>query len=320
VLVVIDDSVPSSSRAPVLEHALRDMMWTLQDFPGANYFASDLNLALVPASLAANGVINGVSPKLWPDDPACPQPSGPYLHDSRLCDNPSNHQGTTSDALACAALHMPATELPSRPMETIRALLDEGGLANTSGFRRKDAQLNLVVITSEDDPAVASEAQRGEYSDFLAKTTQNPDLMTAIAVVAPEAAQGLAAFTRLMWGEFNDIATDSWSGLSWITQGIERRPAYACVDWPAVDVDPAHPGVHPDCYVAERDIFASGAVERPIAFCKGDGADADPCWETRIDRLRCPASGIEFHIVRSEFACIPSYTIRYLFTCATRLD
>ena len=319
VLVVIDDSVPSSARAPVLEHALRDMMWNLQDFPGDTRYASDLNLALVPASLAANGIIDDVSARLWSADPACLQPSGPYLHDSRFCDSPSNYQGTASDALACAALHMPATGQPSRPMETLRALFDQGGLAESSGFRRKDAQLFLVLVAADDDPAVATDAQRTEYADFLGKLAQDPYSTPAIAVIAPAAAQRLAAFANIMEGAFDDIAADSWSGPAAITQPGESWRDFACIDWPVVDADPTRPGFHPDCYVAERDVSAAGVVESPIPFCRAEGADPDPCWKTTWNPNRCPNNAFEFKIVRSEFACLPSYSIKYQFTCATKL-
>jgi hypothetical protein len=320
VLVVIDDSIAQGPRAPILERALRDMMKSLQNFPGDNLFTTDLNLALVPASLASSGSIDLATARLWPDHPACFQPGAPYLHDARMCDSPSNYQGTADEALACAALHMPATGLASRPLETIRALLAPGGLAESSGFRRKDAQLAVMVVTTEDDPAVASPEQRTEYADFLAHIAQDPDLMPDIAVVAPAAAQGLVGLAKLMRGAFNDIDADAWAGPSWITQERERGLANLCVDWPVVDVDAAHPGAHPDCYVAERDVSESGVVEHPIPFCQGDAADADPCWKTRLDLLRCPDARAEFQIVRSEFACIPSYIIKYQFTCAVNLQ
>jgi hypothetical protein len=122
-----------------------------------------------------------------------------------------------------------------------------------------------------------------------------------------------------MYGAFDDLAADFWSGPNSITQFVEGKPQYACVDWLVVDVDPTQPGVHPDCYVAEHDVSAAGRVENPIPFCQVDGAAADPCWQTRFDLNRCPGTGFEFQIVRSEFACLPSYSIKYQFTCATKL-
>jgi hypothetical protein len=176
------------------------------------------------------------------------------------------------------------------------------------------------VVTAEDDPAVASEAQRNEYANFFGKNAQDPYSMpaVAVAVVAPTAAQGLSAFAHLMHGSFDDVAADSWSDPEWLTMTGEGERSALCLEWPVVDVDPTQPGVHPDCRAEERDVSAAGVVARPMPFCQGDAADPDPCWETTMDFLRCPLTGLEFKVVRSKFACMPSYWIQYRITCATK--
>lgn len=319
VLIAVDGSVPSGPQAPVMERALRAMVERLPDLAEIWLHKMDLNLALVSASLATNATIDGASGGLWPATPLCPQPNGPYLHDARSCDSPSNYQGTLGDALACAALHMPVTGQPGRPLETLRALLAPGGLAETGGFRRKDAPLYLVVITREDDPAAASDALRTEYADALGANA--PDWVTMVAVIAPASAQGLLAFAGLADGAFDDLAATSWTGPAWIAEPhIAVDWEVPCVDGQIVDAAPEAPGIHPDCFVEERDRSATVLVERPIPFCQGAGADPDPCWKTRPSHGRCPAPGLEFQIVRSEFACMPDYSINYLYTCATNLQ
>jgi hypothetical protein len=222
-------------------------------------------------------------------------------------------------------LHLPVTGLPSRPLETIRALLDQGGLAVSSGFRRKDARLDLVVVTAEDDPTAATEAQRNDFANFVWNLVPDPDWEPSmLAVIAPAGAQGLASLADLMNqsrnrnGAFDDLAADSWSGPEWIAESnVTRERQAACEDRAMADADPSQPGVHPDCYVEEFDFSHALQVEHTIPFCQGNGTDPDPCWRTRLNYDRCPASGIEFQIVRA-FACMPSYSINYAFTCATR--
>jgi hypothetical protein len=210
-LIVLDDSVASGPYAARLESALRALANGIKS-PCDGELNPDLNVALVPASM-------GTTSPSWPATPYCLLPSGPYLHAAKLCDAPNNFQGDLADALSCAALHLPPSSLPPRPLEAIRAFLQPGGLAEAGGFRRKNSYLLLVIVSSQDDPTIADAKTLAAYRDFLGTVVESPDDAILASIVAPAAAPGLASFVKSFGenGDFSDITTAAWSAIPFVT-------------------------------------------------------------------------------------------------------
>ena len=321
-LVVLDDSVASGPYAPRLESALRTMMRNKMPYSAWDRYEPDLNVALVPAAMGFENT--GASPpsRLWPETAYCPMPSGPFLHTARLCDAPSNILGDWADTVACAALHLPASGQPPSPLETIRSLLEPGGLAETSGFRRKNVPLLLVIVSTQDDPTAADAATLAAYRDFLGTVADPPDEALLAGVVAPTTAKGLSAFAESFGenGALSEITDESWSAIPFVTEEHLIRDFFPiCIDWPVDDADPNAEGLQPDCVASEIHRSLSAArTEQILPRCLDDGSTPKPCWSVSWNPNRCAPDKFEFVVEEAPPVCLPSYVVRYSFTCAIR--
>ena len=314
-VVVLDDAVPPGPHAPVLEQALRQTAGYLTDAMNSGTRGIDLNVALVPAAYTAT------SPPLWPASPSCPQPSGPFLHASQMCDAPSNFAGELGDALACAALAMAPSGVAARPLDALHAILAPAGAGG--GFRRPDAFLAVVLVSTSDDPNLATPAEVARQHDYLRGLVVDPDYALTVAVVAPASAQGLVAlassFGDNAW--FSDVEASSWPALPNTAEYFTWREWWpSCVDATGVDTDPNTDGIQLDCVATELDVSASTRTEAVIPRCPDSGTAAEPCWKVVHDTNRCPVNGLEFLVGGARPQCMPSYAVRYSLTCAVRYD
>jgi hypothetical protein len=317
-IVVLDDSVVSGPYASRLEGALRELVKNMIS-PNGGLLTADLNVALLPAASGEASTRMPIPSRLWPETPYCAQPSQPFLHAARLCDAPSNFQGDLADALACAALHLPASAEPPRPLEVIRAFLEPGGPAEATDFRRKSAYLLLAIVSSQDDPTLADAQALATYREFLGTVVEHPAEAILTGVVAPAEARGLAGFAASFGenGAFSEITTESWSAIPFMTNirwWGDGRPI--CLDWPVADADPNMEGVQPDCVALEIHLSEAGRTEEILPRCSDDGSRPQPCWRTSWDR--CAPNRFEFVVDSPPVACLPSYVVQYSFTCATR--
>jgi hypothetical protein len=312
-LVVVDDRVPSSAAGTAFADSMRALAANMQAQMDDPFLGTDIHIAMVPSSLTVETAI----PRLWPSSNDCQQPAGDYLHAGVLCDSPGNFSAPLADALACAGTHMPASGQPSRPLDVVRTLLSPGGLAETTGFRRPQAPLFLAIITAEDDPAVATASERTSYYDSLIQLLHGSDYLE-VAVVAPADAQGLIEFAKLFdWiGTADDIAADSWRGLSSLGSPWEAYLRNLCIHRYDVPDGFQETGQQPDCRVVEQDVSSDGSTtELSIPACPLDGLPSGPCWRAVVDTLRCPSDGVRIEIAPT-LTCRPSYRIRYQATCA----
>jgi len=315
-LVVLDDSVAAGPYAARLESALRELAANTESLSDG-LIQIDLNVASLPAAVGAKSA----SMRLWPEARDCPQPSGPFLHAARLCDNPSNFRGELADALACAALHLPATGQSPRPLEAIRTFLGPGGLAETSSFRRKSANLLLAIVSSEDDPTIVDGETLAGYRDFLGAVVEHPDDAIVTGVVAPATAQGLSAFGKSFGenGALSDITAADWPAMPFVTDRHLIRDSFPnCLDWPLDDADPSTEGIQPNCVVSEMHYSSGTWTEEILPHCSDNRATPSHCWKTSRDPQRCAANTFEFVVEPTHPACLSSDFIKYNFTCATR--
>jgi hypothetical protein len=313
-VIVLDDSIPSGPYAGRLEEALREMMQNT--LPVTYWDGDNLNVALVPAATSPSQ-----PSRMWPDTPYCALPAGSFLHSSRSCDSPNNFQGDVRDAVACAALHMPVSGLAPRPMETIRTLLGPGGPAQASGFRRKNADLFLAIVSIGDDPGSESAETVSATRDLLSTVVEELEYSVLVGVVAPATATGLGAFARSFGGNgaTTDIGADSWSALPFLTGPHGFRDWWPeCLDWPLADADPTTDGIQPDCVGTEVHLSAAGRTDEILPPCPADGVPPGACWRVSWDANKCPSNEFRFLVDVQPPACLPDYNIRYLLTCATR--
>jgi hypothetical protein len=310
-LIIVDDRIPSGPAADRLEKALREMMQNT--LPLSGWDAENLNVALVSASWEQPA-------GLWPETTSCTLPSGGFLHSAESCAAPTNVAGQVTDAVACAALHLPVSGGGPRPLETIRTLLAPGGLAETSGFRRKDAYLLVAIVASEDDPGGTEGI--AATREVLGSIVEYVDEQVVVGVVAPPTAIALTGLARSFGenGATTDIAADAWSALPFLTHPSccwDWWPE--CLDWPLADADTATDGVQPDCVGIETHFQAAGRAEQILPPCPAEGFASGACWRLSWEAGKCPANEFRFLVDVPLPACLPDYRVSYALTCATRM-
>jgi hypothetical protein len=304
-ILVVDDRVPDGPARAAYTEAMNEVATNMQIVADMRRYAADIHVALVPANLD----LAKSPPSLWPASQACPLPTGPYLQLSELCDAPVNFSGSLADLFACATTRLPASGLPSRPFEVLRAVLSPDGPAWATGFRRPTARLLLAVVTSEDDPTVAESSGRRNMVDFLnSLISDEPWLETAVA--APAGATGIIELlAALNQSEPDDIVAPSWISF----RGLGRDPGSKTAVLGCVDLL----GNPSACEAVERIAEVGGAVERPLPECPTAETPVEPCWRMWTDRDRCPVSGLSFEYVEPELTCRTGERTTVQAKCAT---
>jgi hypothetical protein len=313
-LLVVDDRVPTGPASAAFAKAMNDLAANTQLLLEMDRWASDIHIALVPANLAPD-----TSPsQLWPTSQACPLPAGPYVQLSELCDSPINFYGSLADLLACATTHLPTSGLPSRPLDTARALLSPKGLALATGFRRSNGELLLAIVTSEDDPTAAEPGGRKGFVDLVNGLDPDQSLFQ-MAVAAPADATGFAELAKALYllGPDN-IADAQWPSIGYIADTHRDWTTKLCLD--IVDPNQFLQREQPPlpCTFVERITKTGGETsERPLAECPADTTPAEPCWRAGIDTLRCPVSGVYLEYVEPHQVCRTGDHVTVTATCAT---
>jgi hypothetical protein len=244
-LLVVDDSVPAGPAQGALSQAMRDVAENVYEQLQDSHWAKDIHVAVVPANLASNSTT-----RLWPPGQACPQLDRDYLQTTEICGRAPNFTGPLADLLDCAGTHLGSSGQPSRPMETIRALLTPGGLGETMGFRRPSARFLLGLVSTTDDPDLATEAGQADYRDFLLGAVPDSDALE-LAIVAPADAQGLKTSADLFGASaiHGDLAGDSWDWLSSLGGPVQYKLQYLCIEHPVVDLAAPGSPMQPLCFV-----------------------------------------------------------------------
>jgi hypothetical protein len=316
-LIVVDDRVPSGPAAVTFAKEMQDLAETWQELLNQEGpYLADLHIAMATSNLSP-GI---ASTNLWPAFQACPKPAGAFVQTSLLCEAPTNFLGSLAELLTCAGTSLTASGQPSRPLETVHALLSPGGPAETTGFRRPDGLLFLAIITSEDEPALGDAATRAAYYEFLAGLVSDPSYDLEIALVAPESADGLRELAQLFDDAafFEDIVADSWH-LSWLEGPREWHGSVNCIgqadldDWETTD-EP-----RPTCYVSRRSTKPDGSTsEIFVPQCLPDETQDQVCWRAMWDHMKCPSGReVSLEIVNPPQVCRTSDRVSYEASCAT---
>jgi hypothetical protein len=239
-----------------------------------------------------------------------------------LCGAPPNFSAPLADVLGCASTHLPISGQPSRPMEAIRGLFAPGGLAQTTGFRRPEAPLYLVIVTATDDPALATDAARREYRDFLWQLPVEAGNVEVV-VVAPTDAPGLYGLTGIspLYAEFDDLASPSWAFTSWLAEPAHLTRREFCIDFPYLDLGSPATGPRPVCSLVELATGPDGnSRERTIEACPESGTTNDAldvtCWRPVLDNSKCPGwGGLRIDIRQPQASCRAPDRLEYRATC-----
>ena len=316
-LIVLDDSVPSSPAGAALAGALQAVAANLQAQLDVTRYSADIHVAVVPANVADPASAT----RLWPTSSGCPEPDGAFLRTSLLCDAPANFSAPLADVLGCAATSLLPSGQPSRPLETVRALLAPGGPAESTGFRRPTRVLSLTIVTATDDAALATEAARTEYHDYLVQRVPDPRSIE-VFVVGPANATGLRELSKKFdQPEIDDVASESWPLLSWVGEPAKIDSLTFCIYQPYAEDGLQATIGRLDCRVSERATALDGSsTETRVPACPADatstGALEAPCWRAVVDTNRCPVSGLLLRIDAPPTGCRSSNRITYQATCA----
>jgi hypothetical protein len=323
ILLIVDERVGASPEGPKLASALARMMGNL-DWPlGIGGSAIDLHVAMVSAA-ATDATGNTAPPMLWPTSPSCANPSGPFLRATQLCDESSNFSGALSEAVVCAALHVPASGRSPRPIDTLRTVLSPGGLGESTGFRRQDVQLIVAIVSTEEDPYLVDSGAVAAAHDLLANVAPNPDNASVVGIVGPAEAEGLLALATYFGddGAFSAATDPVWSSLPFTTEvrlSVDGWPGYRdCLDWPVVDAQPDLEGIQPDCVATEIHRSSTEQTEEIMPACTDSASASGRCWRPSRTPNPCPAGTFEFRVEPQPLACQPNYSIIFTLTCALR--
>jgi hypothetical protein len=315
ILIVVDDRVPSGPAAATYAKTMQDLADTVKEqISEGPLKLANLHIALVTSNQPTTPML------LWPEIEACQKPTGAFLQTSLLCEAPTNFQGPFADILTCASANVYPSGRPSRPLETLHALLAPGGLAETTGFRRPEATLLLAVITSEDDPALADPSAQGEHRDFIIHLVQDPENL-AVSVVAPRNAKGLSDFTSSFWAFFEELEADTWINLPGLAGPAHYYLKGNCFRQVELVPSAISNGQKATCLVRRRDTSPDGhSVERVIPECILGTSTETTCWRAVRDEIRCPSRpslAIRLVIHDPPPACRAPDVVTYTGTCAT---
>jgi len=303
-ILVVDDRVLDGPARAAFTEAMNEVATNMQEVVDMRRYAADIHVALVPANLD----LAKSPPSLWPASQACPLPTGPYVQLSELCDVPVSFSGPLADLFACATTHLPASGLPGRPFEVLRAVLSPNGPAWATGFRRPTAHLLLAIVTSEDDLTVAESSGRKDMVDFLNGLISD-ELSLWTAVAAPAGATGIIELlAALDQSEPDDIVAPSWISFRGLGRDYRSKTVEVCVDML---------GQPPACEVVERIAQAGGTVERPLPECPTAETPVEPCWRTWTARAMCPGSELSFEYVEPALTCRTGERTTVEAKCAT---
>jgi hypothetical protein len=220
----------------------------------------------------------------------------------------------------------------AEPFAAIRRVLAGGpsgkALPEWSGFSRDGAQLQIVIISAQDD-ASSSEPDVAALVAFLKATKPHPwdvsvsvigPSMTCVAgsplaAAAPRLSALSAGFEAigLYYPACGDAPVEALSSLANQLKYLRLPPCLKGVP----DGDPELAGVQPSCAVEEWDMQLDGSIARvPLPACD---ADAPPCWRLTPSSPACAVGGLQLDVDHGAGWCVELPTITSI-SCAGCLD
>lgn len=259
--------------------------------------------------------------------------AGSFLSDTRRPDGTRarNYAGSLADAFAQLADVGEAGCAYVRPLEAARRAL-QGNPAN-AGFRREHALLAIVFVTSTDDCSFGSWTFTGgvldparcgagapglvdvePYAALLRSVDPDPDpdpgkviVLGAFAPAGAPACAGASPAPRLtaLAGSFpyrSDVVSicEPDLGRLWglLVSPFEVLLGAPCFSPAPLDLDPAAPGLQPECAAWYSYVQDGARAQERIEAC-ADAPAAAPCWQITQDApsaAACAPGGALFQL------------------------
>lgn len=276
-LVVVDTSPASASYRAMLVQQAAEIAGALTTADGT----PALHIGVVESGCS------GDDGRLRTD----PTIDGPFLSDAPAADGSRvrNYQGTLADALG-RLLDVTASDCAStRPFEAAQHALDN--TVDNAGFWRPTANLAVVFVSARDDGTMTSvetlaeelEARKSDPAKIWVAGVIAPASSTCDAEPAPRMRAFLDRFpSRHVEASICD--THYADAFSWFAYG--KPLGVACWDAQLADLDPATPGLQPDCTAQYR--FAD-QTEGVLPECTDDNG---LCWRNVSAEAACSATGL----------------------------
>jgi hypothetical protein len=271
VLFVIDDTAAMAPHREALAAALPAIAQTLR----------------VPSLQSVHvGFIRAGSCDTSTRGSACGVAGEQFLR-SEWCHTIDNFSGGWEETFACLGDLGVASCAPSQPLAAAQRFLTGAPLPGWEGFWRADAHLVIVIVTAQDDASGPPDALTPvlEIAAAIKATTGDP-YRFSVSVIGPggDCAAGEQPGPRLLdfveefgatglylpqcGGEFTRLV-QRFGEVSNI--GIPR----ACVS-NVRDIDPATPGLQPDCSV--EDLARTPGGTRTASRLPSCDESTPPCW------------------------------------------
>jgi hypothetical protein len=276
-LLVIDDSPAMAPWLPKLAENAALFMRVLESFP---FGVPDLHVAVTTTSarglrrdLAACGIV---------DD-------RPYLATVHGFHN--NFSRPLAQTVSCMVTIDATSADPPEPLRSAQVVLEDED--NNGGFRRSEAFLSLLFVSSSDDASPGSVAT---YLDALLGTGPSRSRVAPAVIAAPNVPR-LRALVNAAGdlGRFVTLDEPSWvEALRVLAEETPSDVGRPCIPGPLADP------VAPDCTVARLQ-YAFSPLQHPLgllAQCDPSGT-AEMCW-LRIDDADC-APGMGFRVCYDGF-------------------
>jgi len=326
-LFVIDNSPAMAPRRAQLIENYRRFIAALEAIPGG---LPDLHIGVVTTDVGTRGAHDaGPGPTIGTGAGACTSDGErgnlrrlasadvPFLVDTARPDGSRERSftGSLADAFAQLADVGAAGCTYARPLEAIRrALL---GNPVNDGFLRPDADLAVVLLTSDDDCSFTEASFTGgtldrarcqagasglvpvdEYARFLSALEPESRRVLVLGAFAQAGAPACAdarpaARLTSLLGAFPlqsrsvSICEPDLSGaLEPVRHPLRPLAGPPCFSAPLLDLDPAADGLQAECAAWYRYHDDGAAFEELLPVCR-DGASA-PCYRLYTDPQACP--------------------------------
>jgi len=266
VLFVIDDTAAIAPWADNLRAGYPAMARSLEDLQP--YGVPNLHVGFVRASRCA--------PQTRARDCGIAGSESFLRHET--CGRVSNFAGTFVDTFACLGDFSPTACAPAQPFAAVRDVLSQPPPAGWEGFLRPGAALQIIFIAGSD---VAADAGVADLVAFV--RAQKSDAYVMVSIMVPgdcppaEPTPNLIDLVQQFGG--NGVALglchDATGVFSQLRGGSGEIIHPACLNG-ALDIDPATPGLQPDCTFQDTTYAPDGA--RTTTVLPSCDVAGPPCW------------------------------------------
>jgi hypothetical protein len=294
VLFVVDDTSAIAPTEADLLAAYPSLGHGYLNLPGGS---ASLHVGFIPASTCAAPAARGAT---------CSVTAPEQFLRAEDCGQTTNFTGTFESDFTCLADLGTAGCAPAQPLAAIRSFF-AAPPAGWEGFLRPDAYLEIVIVAAADDGGTEPAATTADAVRAL--KPDDPAAKILVAVVAPPtcgAAESAPAASRLVDfvssfggnGIYTALCAGSLVNTLSVFRTIQVEVAPVCLSG-VRDVDPATPGLQPDCVVEDTITRDGAAATSVLPDCD---VASPPCWRLAAG-TGCAAGALTFTVDRGTDFC-----------------